>query len=389
MFDLIKKFYIPTIIIVLLVIFGIFFPISKNDGKASAASEGFKLKGWAWSDNIGWISFSCANTNSCRSVDYRVMVAENGDMSGYAWSENIGWVSFNQNDLGSCPSGTCKAKLNGNNLNGWAKAISADYFGWDGFIDLGQSNISYGVTYNSGTKKFNGYAWGSDVVGWTNFGGFNGVDGVGVDDESLLENSTNVTLDAFPTAVSIGGRTKLFWLNENVNTCNASGGPWSGTWNGNSALNGSKENVGPILSDTTYTIKCSNVLGEESEDSVLVTVIPPDFSLQKSGNVEINGVRGTSTPATLMVVPQNSFSSIVNLSVSYLSPQLSGAKIVLTKESLSNSGYSSGAEFKIIANNPIATGSYLITIQGQSGGLIRTINVILNVDNKKIKIEEF
>ena len=389
MFKSIKKFYIPTIIITLLVVFGFFYSgTDKNTSAVNAASEEFNLAGWAWSDNIGWISFSCSNTNSCGSVNYRVLVAENGDMSGYAWSDNIGWISFNQSDLGNCPSGTCKAKLNGNNLNGWAKAISADYFGWDGFINLGQAGSLYGVTYNPGTKKFGGYAWSSDVVGWVNFSGFNG-NGVFVDTEDLLGAVGNVSLDAFPTAVTLGGKTKLFWVNKNVNTCNTSGGPWSGSWTGAEAISGFKENIGPIITDTTYTIKCSNILGEESQDSVLVTVIPPDFSLQKSGNIEINGVRGTSTPATLTILPQNNFSSMVNLSVSYLPPQLSGAKIILSKGSLSGSEHGSGAEFRIVANNPIATGSYLITIQGQGRGLLRTINIVLNVDNKNIKIEEF
>ena len=382
----IKKFYIPIIIITLLVVFGFFYPsTNKNTSAVNAASEEFNLAGWAWSDNIGWISFSCSNTNSCGSVNYRVSVAGNGDMSGYAWSDNIGWISFNQGDSGSCPSGTCKAKLSGNELMGWARALSADYFGWDGWINLRGSNPSFGVSYNPGTKKFSDYAWGSDVIGWVNFS----LSGVFVDDDILPGAVGSVSLDAFPTAVTLGGKTKLFWVNKNVNTCNTFGGPWSGSWTGAEALSGSKENVGPILTDTTYTIKCSNVLGEESQDSVLVTVIPPDFSLQKFGNIEINGVRGTSTPTVIKVIPQNNFSSAVNLSVSYLPPQLSGAKIILSKGSLLGSEYGSGAEFRIVANNPIATGSYLITIQGKSGGLLRTINIVLNVDNKNIKIEEF
>jgi len=199
----------------------------------------------------------------------------------------------------------------------------------------------------------------------------------------------SVSLNAFPTVVSVGDRTRLFWQNENVESCTGSGGSWSGSWSGAQAINGSSDNVGPIVTDTQYTLRCLNILGQETIDSVLVTIIPPDFSLQKTSNVEIAGVRGTSTPSIITILPQNGFSSAINLSISYLPPQLSGAKIVLSKQSISSSNYGSGAEFRIITNNPIATGSYLITVQGQSGGLVRTVNVVLNVDNKKIKIEEF
>ncbi|MFA5838803.1 MAG: hypothetical protein WC849_02600 [Candidatus Paceibacterota bacterium] len=382
----IKKFFVPITIIGLLVVFGFFYTgIENNSNEANAASESFNLAGWAWSDNIGWISFSCLNTNTCNTSNYRVSVGGNGDLSGYAWSDNIGWISFNQGDSGSCPIATCKAKLSGNEVMGWAKALSADYFGWDGWINLRRgSGPAFGVSFNSGTKKFGGYAWGSDVVGWINF------NGVVVDDGSLLGGSgMKVALDAFPTAVNVGEKVKLFWENENVITCNTSSGPWSGTWSDAEALLGSKENVGPINTNTEFKLKCLNILGQEKEDNVLVTIVPADFSLQKSGNIEIVGVRGTSTPATITILPQNNFSLPISLSVSYLPPQLSGANIVLSKGLLSGSHYNSGSEFKIVANNPIATGSYLITLQGESGGLLRTVNVILNVDNKNIKIEEF
>jgi hypothetical protein len=48
--------------------------------------------------------------------------------------------------------------------------------GWDGFISL--SGANYGVTVAG--CAWNGFAWGSMVVGWVNFGGNGGtVTGVG------------------------------------------------------------------------------------------------------------------------------------------------------------------------------------------------------------------
>lgn len=53
------------------------------------------LSGFSWSENAGWISFSCENTTSCESVDYGVTIdATTGEFSGNAWGENIGWITF-------------------------------------------------------------------------------------------------------------------------------------------------------------------------------------------------------------------------------------------------------------------------------------------------------
>lgn len=113
------------------------------------------LTGWAWSSNIGWISFNGVNKDA------------SGNLIGYAWSSNIGWIQFG--GLSGFPSGlgtqAQNANINGNNLKGWAKALSADGNGWDGWISL--SGAGYGVTL-SGTN-LTGYAWGSDVIGWADF----------------------------------------------------------------------------------------------------------------------------------------------------------------------------------------------------------------------------
>lgn len=144
-----------------------------SDYEVSAGSE-HNVSGWAWPENIGWISFNSANQGG--GANYGVNVAQNGDLSGYAWSENIGWISFNETT--GCPSSPCKPKLNRQNgqVSGWAKAIAADGNGWDGWIHLKGTN--YGVTVSG--CSWQGYAWGSDVVGWVHFRGTNyGVNGTG------------------------------------------------------------------------------------------------------------------------------------------------------------------------------------------------------------------
>lgn len=147
--------------------------------------------GWAWSANIGWLSFNSVNIDP-ENKSYGVNIDEGtGIMSGYAWSENIGWVSFNAADLAGCPSGACEAKVDtacaGGNceVSGWARVISAcqdslwnganctgggagdKAGGWNGFIKL--RGADYGVYIDPATKDFRGWAWSDMVLGWLSF----------------------------------------------------------------------------------------------------------------------------------------------------------------------------------------------------------------------------
>ncbi|HPP64903.1 MAG TPA: hypothetical protein PK418_01870 [Candidatus Paceibacterota bacterium] len=91
---------------------------SSSNYKVSSDSNG-NLSGWAWSENYGWISFSCKTGGSdggdiCFSSNYGVKVAttttgnyQAGEFDNYAWSENIGWISFNCKTGGSDQSNIC------------------------------------------------------------------------------------------------------------------------------------------------------------------------------------------------------------------------------------------------------------------------------------------
>ena len=148
-------------------------------GEVKAGIE-HNIWGWAWSGNIGWISFN--NTSGGGSINYGVHIAEKnptiGIFSGYAWSENIGWISFNRDDTGSPPGepdyGTHIARINfqTGRVSGWARALN--YGGdWDGWIKLRKHDDDwgeeYGVYINKSTGDFHGWAWGYDVIGWISF----------------------------------------------------------------------------------------------------------------------------------------------------------------------------------------------------------------------------
>jgi len=185
-------FYTLIGLILFIGIFGLVFGLYKEIDKAEAQETnnpfaGYVLSGYAWSENIGWISFNGPN--------YSVKVNDDKTLSGYAWSENIGWISFNASDLGGCPSAPCNAKISDDNKNitGWARAIrpknpeNQTLGGWEGWIKLSDLNKGYKLEIteitpnpNSSVKKYqiSGFVWGgggnsrdSAVIGWTSFKG--------------------------------------------------------------------------------------------------------------------------------------------------------------------------------------------------------------------------
>jgi hypothetical protein len=160
-----KKFVFTSFLFLSLFVLG---------GTESAfAGTQHNLSGYAWSSNVGWISFNCTNNSSCATADYGVTKNGDGTLVGYAWSSNIGWIQFG--GLGGFPSGpgttASNAVVNGSNqLVGWARAIGHDGSNWDGWISLSGTILpsgSYGVSFSG--NSFTGYAWGNEVVGWVLF----------------------------------------------------------------------------------------------------------------------------------------------------------------------------------------------------------------------------
>ena len=136
-------------------------PKGSNFATTLVHASSTNITGWAWSDYIGWVSFSGTATDGS---PYGVTVnSASGALSGYAWSDSIGWINFGANSCGA------QATLTNGTLSGWAQAPS-NAGSWNGCIKLSDATApAYGVTL-SGTT-FTGYAWGSDVVGWISFSG--------------------------------------------------------------------------------------------------------------------------------------------------------------------------------------------------------------------------
>jgi hypothetical protein len=167
---------------------------------------GDNLSGFAWSSNIGWISFNVSDCDtdgdgtyegasenggaapaecptSGTAHDYGVNIDKTtGNLSGYAWSENVGWVSFEESgtpdntevtnncDASCDPTVDCTACNNSSEIYGWAKILS---MGDDGWISLRGTSPDYGISADVANSELTGWAWNGNVddsgIGWISF----------------------------------------------------------------------------------------------------------------------------------------------------------------------------------------------------------------------------
>ena len=169
---------------------GILFGMSIFFPQETKATKADTLSGWAWSSNIGWISFNCANQGSCATSPYGVTTVGKGTvkkLSGFAWSSNIGWITFNEAQLSGRPAVTIDTQSG--EAQGWARAYTCASpgcqgapNGWDGWIHFAGPHYSSpnlsgngGVTVDTSACKFVGYAWGggndANFPGWIHFAG--------------------------------------------------------------------------------------------------------------------------------------------------------------------------------------------------------------------------
>lgn len=328
-----------SLIALLSIIFvaGMIFDYKALEIEASATDN---VSGWAWSENIGWISFNCTDTSSCGSSNYGININQaNGDFSGYGWSENIGWIDFAPSS-GYPESPSHGARLESDNtVTGWAKALSADGNGWDGWIKMSGSWAN-GVS-RSGSNLI-GYAWGSDVVGWVQFNpAFGGV------------------------AYGGGAIPPPGECNDGIDNADVD-----------------------LLIDMADP-GCLSPL-DTSEDQAPNFIL--GFAVGSSDNLTADLLSGqpvTSTETSIKITMADTgdpaFSGPIQLSV--LSSDLPGATYNWS-QTVINSPYSDTVTFSV--NVPAGTpdGSYTINIKGEGGGSSDTVPIYLNSSTKNIRFEE-
>jgi len=124
----------------------------QKDTDRCTGNCGQKMLGWGWSYNFGWFSL---NTKTCDFLDpavpsnicgkanvtYYTQIDENNQVRGFAWSNNLGWICFGQ----TCdPENVCEfAKAAGYECDGNDYGILKPPGGeWQAYIENDQMDNS-------------------------------------------------------------------------------------------------------------------------------------------------------------------------------------------------------------------------------------------------------
>lgn len=336
-------------------------------GASSAFADTYELTGWAWgSDNnasqgqcggalppcaaegVGWISFNSKTEGS--SQDYKVTVdSVTGDFNGYAWSPNIGWITFSSiamqkcssNSGDTCPPGpppVANVNLSASGqipVTGWARACAvfvsgcsgalrpdSQRGGWDGWIRLGGAGYGWKVDVDLATMsmKFLSpsacptcYAWGgnggnSAPPTWLVVGHESPIGWLMTKD--LVINTTvppappTLTFVADQDTLCIGQSTTLRWLTGgNITSCTASGG-WSGPKASAPGVWHSQVIAPPVTAN--YNLQCTGPDGQTPLRSLPITVNNCD-------SVPINGACGSAHGKGSKIKPTANLCSAGNL----------------------------------------------------------------------------
>ncbi len=391
---------IPLFEKILIIAFLAVLPFFANAGSSENVS------GWAWSSNIGWVSFN--STNHPGSVNYGVHVANPSggfsNVTGYAWSSNIGWIQFGGFSVFPSGSGTVSvnARLNGNNLEGWVRAIepnASGVSGWDGWISL--RGTLHGISLVG--NDLSGFAWGASVVGWMDWGPIPPFCGSGC--SVRVGNLPSATCDATIAGVSIVGTTVAWNSNVSIDyvlTNFASGDTCSITKNGSPFVSGlsttGSTNTGGLSAGSyTFAHTCTN--GFSCSTSFDVAAEPLGISIDtptSTGGVDTIKVKfksiigADSEVKTINVYSVGGFSGNVSIDVGNISGDLDGSTITHSLNSggfvadpvavvviCPTTGFCGSITYQINVSKRIRT-KPVITMTANGTGVSDTLQLIVN-----------
>jgi len=138
-----------------------------------------------------------------------------------------------------------------------------------------------------------------------------------------------------------------------------------------------------------YDVGCLNSNDEDETEA-------PDFSLTKTNNLEVTIVGESpsgSNETTVSTDVSESFTSDITLSAIQVSPDIPGISYTWAEDdnTLTWGEYSNkeGDEMSVTVPGSTSSGEYIITVQGEGGGLTRTIDILLRVKSSDPQFENF
>lgn len=132
-----------------------------DDSDFKVSNSTGPLSGWAWNENIGWISFNCQDLvdegiiAACGDVgDYKVEIVRQGNESffrGWAWNDVVGWIVFDCQDLVDKGVAASCADVGNFKIQTSAGAQSADGVLESNVFDTGVNDPAYNYILWSGS----------------------------------------------------------------------------------------------------------------------------------------------------------------------------------------------------------------------------------------------
>ena len=258
------------------------------------------------------VNYPDCPVNQPSNFDYGVTIPNSGEeLSGYAWSPNLGYLSFNKGELGDCPAANpadCRAWRDGNTLKGWARFMefkinAAQAGGWGGWVSLSNSSAPkpYGVVIEGDTfEKCDprsgstlGCAWSGETLGT----GGNIADGLGWIDFSQAKYTPACSI------ASVDPTTPPVYLKEPSNKCQ----PITVTLkdvSGNKTVNFAVNPTGVVKISKNSDCSISSdgfSLTVSDNNPHKVYVSSTSYSALANASIEISGDCGTSPEAVQVI----------------------------------------------------------------------------------------
>ena len=158
-----------------------------------------------------------------------------------------------------------------------------------------------------------------------------------------------VNFSAIPATIEAGGNVTLTWTTLDADSCNASGSLlWSGA---KSVTNASGETVGPLSSDTIFTLTCENS-GGSTQRSVTVGVVALDTQPPEIVGVNVSANGKIVQVVTSEAIEKSGAENIGNYSIdNNVSISLAVLENDLHTVSLTTSGLSENTNYTLTVNN--------------------------------------